>query len=270
MRHYTNSLPDIGEIVMCTVTQYNDDSGYTATLDEYDIDGLMAIHELSNKKIKKNISSFLKIGDQYPLEVIDLDSTGRAYLSKKNIKADESQLCKVNYGLNVRLFGLARRLESMTDVSADTWTTLFREMSAPGIESECHPMTLICDRTITDSQLPLRYIDLIDAHHAKLFGVRPVTSDLKFTIQNFGIDGALSVSSSLVRIRDRFRTGDRPWTNEELYLDHQRANVDILPIAIPSFTARVKAYQQSRCDCIVADIRSSLSSEGYDYLEICK
>ena len=53
MRWYSRTLPIVGEIVMCTVISFDETTGFTVKLSEYDeLTALLPCAELSRKKIK--------------------------------------------------------------------------------------------------------------------------------------------------------------------------------------------------------------------------
>jgi len=98
---YTASRPTIDEVAMCTVTEFNEDSGLRVTVDEYGLDGFLMLTELHNKKIRGPVSNFLKVGTQLPLSVVDPGTgDGSVFLSKKGVKDQQAKDCKTRYMLN--------------------------------------------------------------------------------------------------------------------------------------------------------------------------
>ncbi len=262
MRFYQEE-PVINEVTMCTVTGFNDD-GFTVHLDEYDMDGLLPLHELSSKKIRKNVACFLKIGEQLPLEIFEIDDV-HPFMSKKNLKPGEIEHCKIRFSLNKQLFGLSRRLAAISDISSEQWIERFSSVLNPNLTESDHPLTLIRNRRTDDLDIDPTHLAIIAQHHAKLFGIMPITVEYKFTIQCFSIDGMDYVRNSLITIRDRYNRQSDRWSNDELYHNDQAVNVEILPTAIPTFTLKITAYRQERCDAVKALIKADLKNNQYDY-----
>jgi translation initiation factor 2 alpha subunit (eIF-2alpha) len=290
MSFYPND-PTVNEITMCTVTAFNPDTGFDVHLDEYNIEGFMVLKELSSKKIKKSISSFLKIGTQLPLCVLEM-SDDRAIMSKKDVNSENCQDCKDRYDLNLKLFSLARRLsytlisaqnqnidcsgEIIIDLKAeklleDEWTALFRDLLDPEQPLDEHIYNMLSNRNKeSHTGLDKGRLIIIEHYHAKLFGIKPITIRADITIQVFDINGMNRVKDALLKICDKYRKpdaskdGDDIWTNDELYNNQSAVNVDILPSAIPKFHLHITSYFREQAEGVQKEIQSILEQEKFD------
>jgi translation initiation factor 2 alpha subunit (eIF-2alpha) len=265
MRFYGSSRPDVGDITMCTVTQYITDSGFNVRLEEYDLDGFLVLAELHNKKIKVPFSSFLKVGTQLPLAVIS-DEGSQLYLSKKDVKPEQATECNTRFILNNKLFQLCRVLP---DPGSDqNWADLFRSVNTAGCSEDEHPMTLIQNRDFEQLQrsgLLFPCIELISESHAKLFGIKPKSVKLEPSLYSFSIDGNSHVTAVLIGIRDRY--GDS-WTDKELYDDNSKCNVSIMPIGLPKFHIKISAYLDDKCKEVMEEVKGLLQSSGLDIVQL--
>lgn len=289
--------PEIDQVTMCTVMDCDPNIGFTIHLDEYDMDGFLELKELSNKKIRKSVSSFLKVGTQLPLSVIDVthdEDNTRVVMSKKSVDKGSISLCKERFSLNLRLFGIGRRLSHMTDMTEDQWLDIFRSVMSPDQTESDHPLTVLSDRSKADQLADLEGFSHIVKHHPQLFGVKPFTTSFNFDIQSFAIDGMDRVVKALLDFRCRLENPEsvfchfRPeekqmvypnmpkyhtkakdeWTDEEMYEDPSAVNVAILPIAIPTFRFQVTAYHKEDCDKMTQWMKEHLKIQGFDYLKI--
>ena len=267
MSFYTKQYPALGDITICTVTSYDPNSGFTVHMDEYDDNGFMMSKELSTKYIRKSIASFLKIGTQLPLEVVDINDT-YVSLSKKRVSSQDKKVATHRYELNRKLFGLCRRLDSFTDITTERWAALFRSLTDDWDgENDEHPYTLISNRE------PLEFDEkmstVIENNHAKLFGIKPITRRSDITVHSFGIHGMDTVKNELIKIRDLYippaETSQQVWSDQQLYESYEFANVQILPLAMPKFQVSVTAYQRARCDQILNDVKVALMDVGFDH-----
>lgn len=266
MKFYSAPRPEVDEVTMCTVTQYNDQVGFEVNLDEYDLTGFVVLIELHSKKIRGPISSFLKVGDQLPLMVLDSGTEGQVYLSKKDVKPAQIAECKERFILNNRLFHLIQRLPDSQEL-AET----IQDMNSPHSTEEDHLWTLLQNREwdkldgLTESQL-----QLFKEQHFKLFGSKPQSIRAKFTIHSFAVNGNEIVRDHLIKIRDMYRPnkeGKEEWTNDELYEDTSRCNLVIQPIAIPTFQMKATAYEKDRCAAVLEEVRGKLRNCDFDYIQ---
>ena len=231
MKFY-NEQPSLAEVTMCTVLECNPDTGFVVKLDEYDREGFLMLRELSSKKIKTSIASFLKVGTRLPLQIIDIDDT-QICLSKKDVKPNEKKRSSSRFGLNQKLFNLAKRLSIITNTNQDIWEQQFRDCMDVDIEDDEHPFVLIQDRRINELEdFDQELQCLIEQQHARLFGITPVSENSNFTIHSFGVDGMKQIQDLLIGIRDQY---GEECTKDQLYENHDLANVKILPLAIPSY-----------------------------------
>jgi translation initiation factor 2 alpha subunit (eIF-2alpha) len=254
---------------MCTVTDFDCNSGFTVHLDEYDLNGLLVLRELHNKKIRVPLASFLKVGTQLSLMVIDAGSEdGPVYVSKKIVKSDQIKACKLHFQLNNRLFNLVKRLPN------DNWMETFQALNGPGLDKDDHPWTLLNDREWGRLEdLTEKEVTVLKEHHSKLFGIKPQSVRAKFTVYSFAIEGNNLVRDLLISVQHKWHrpTTDedtRTWTQEELYVEGDRCNVSIQPIAIPTFQLKVTAYDRQRCYDVISTIKGTLEATdtGLDHV----
>jgi translation initiation factor 2 alpha subunit (eIF-2alpha) len=275
MKFYQDQFPKVHEITMCTVISCDPATGFIVNLDEYDVEGFLVNKELSAKKIRKTISSFLKVGTQLPLSVIEANISSMT-LSKKDVRGTSDKDCLARYQLNEKLFSLARRLSHLTDINEEIWSDAFRAVQNVDNDPDEHPYSILGDRSADKSELGIaqNLLDLIELHHAKLFGINPLTMRKDFVIQTLRIDGMEHVKQALIRIRDSDSWNKKTaegksglYTNEELHTDPNAVNVAILPLAIPTFQLQITAYKQDRCNVAFEQIKTTLEGEKFDYLE---
>lgn len=256
MKFYENEYPDIDDVTMCTVTDYDPVSGFRVTLDEYDKDGFLMLTELHNKKIRVPVASFLKVGTQLPLIVTDSGPSG-TYLSKKGVKPDMAKVGRTRFALNRKLFSAAKQLPE-----PESWEKSFRELCGPDDDQSEHLWTMLQDRRFNELQPALSdaQIQVLQDKHAKLFGIKPCTQRMKFTIYSFAVNGNQLVKDTLSGA-----SGAHTWTDQELYDNTDRYNIDILPIAVPTFQARITAYNKSCCENQFTKLQEDISSAGLDH-----
>lgn len=268
MKFYSDPVPTVNEITMCTIVACNPETGFDVHLDEYNLNGFLILKELSTKNIRKSISSFLRVGTQLPLSVIEVDNLN-IVMSKKDVKGNSEKLCRERFQLNEKLFSLAKRLSHITDHVEETWANVFRSVLDPDILLDDHPYTLLSSRSSSgDDLLPLEYMRLITENNSKLFGITPIIMRRDFTVQTLRVDGMEYVKSVLIRIRDHYMVEGRNWTNIELHNDPNAVNVIILPLAIPVFQLQIIAYHQERCDAVFTEIATMLKAESFDFLDL--
>lgn len=267
MKFYeTTSRPAVDEVTMCTVTNFDEQSGFSVHLEEYDLDGLLVLRELHNKKIRVPLASFLKVNTRLPLMVVDSGyGDGKVYLSKKIVKSDQIKACILNYQLNNRLFNLVERLP---DGNWD-WKEIFQTLNSPGLDQAEHPWTLLNDREWGDQgleNLTEEQVTILQTYHAKLFGMKPQSVRAKFTIYTFAVEGNNLVRDLLISVENKWNRpvtdvdDTRIWTQEELYNKEDRCNISILPMAIPAFQLKVTAYNLQRCYEVISNIKATLES----------
>lgn len=270
MKFYATSHPSVGEVTMCTVTEYNEGAGFNVHLDEYDLDGFIMLIELHNKKIRGPISGFLKIGTQLPLSVLDSDSD-QVYLSKKDVKEDQVKQCKERYALNNRLFNLIKRLPQPAGDS-HSWEEIFQELNLSMKDAdEEHPWTLIQDREWDDLDLNAQQVSILAENHAKLFGIKPQTVHVEFSVYSFAVNGNQVVQDILIKVRNLWnRVNDGnvdSWSHEDLYEEGSRCNLTILPVAVPKFQLKVTAYNRDRCYDVINQVKSELEQAKLDHVQ---
>ena len=77
----TQELPEVGEIVVGTISKIDDHGAY-AILDEYDgIQGFLHISEIAHERVNK-VEDYLKEGEEIEVKVLGIDR-GRIKLSRK-------------------------------------------------------------------------------------------------------------------------------------------------------------------------------------------
>lgn len=267
---YPVSRPTVDEVTMCTVTEFSENTGFSVTVDEYDLDGFLMLSELHTKKIRGPISNFLKVGTQLPLSVVDPGKgDGAVFLSKKDVNEQQVKECKIRYLLNNKLFALAKRLPGDTE----HWLSTFREINSPDLQEEEHPWTLIQQRDWDGLRLSDEQCQTIITNHAKLFGIKPQCLRAQFTVYSFAIDGNQRVKDALIGIVARWNRplnaadadADAVWTAEDLYEDNTRCNLTILPIGLPTFQLKVTAYNRERCHEVYSAIKQEIIKAGLDH-----
>lgn len=256
--------PEVGEVTMCTVTGY-EGSLYNVTLDEYDMCGCLPVSELSRKKIKVPVSTYLKRGTRLPLAVTGVlpGFAGIAFLSKKDVTDAEAQTCKDIYQLNNSLFKLPGSSDlhdyfMMLDKKCDPHPYIaMREQNYDALSFDS------LSNRLSDSDLP-SLITILKERHAKMFGIKPKYVGAKFTLQLFSIDG----NSQIKRIMEGVRTlkGGHIWSDTELYECQDRANIDVRPIGLPVFYIRVTAYRKAVALETLDQIKNYLDGSGLDYI----
>lgn len=254
MKFYSNDHPDKDQVTMCTVTDFDPVSGFRVKLDEYDTEGFLMLRDLHNRKIRVPVSSFLKVGTQLPLMVLESSSSG-IYLSKKDVKSDMSKAAKTRFALNCRLFNTAKHLPE-----PESWIKSFREMCGEEDDEDEHLWTMIQNRQFNELDLSQDQVQVLTEHHAKIFGIKPCTQRMKFTVYSFGIDGNQQVKDVLMPL-----INDKVWTDQELYDDLDRYNLDIQPIAVPTFQVRISAYDQTRCATQLMNFKNAVNTSGLDH-----
>lgn len=269
---YPASRPTVDEVTMCTVTEFNEHTGFSVTVDEYDLDGFLMLTDLHSKKIRGPISNFLKVGTQLPLSVVDSGKgDGAVFLSKKDVKEQQVKECKIRYLLNNKLVALAKRLPGDTE----HWLSTFRAINSPDHLEEEHPWTLIQQRDLDELGLSEEQCQTIMANHAKLFGIKPQCLRAQFTVYSFAVDGNQRVKDALIGIVARWNRPsdavnvnvdvDAIWTAEDLYEDNTRCNLTILPIGLPTFQLKVTAYNRERCHEAYSAIKQEIIKAGLDH-----
>ena len=290
------------EVTMCTVISYNEQTGFNVMLDEYDLEGLVALVDLNSKKIRGPVSSFLKTGEQMPLLVIDPGVDGIVYLSKKDVKPQKAKICSDRYALSCKLFNVAKRLPEHLE-----FTETFRYLNSrpdpdddldldPNIVED-HPWVLLQNREWERLLMTDEQIQAIEDVHSKLFGIKPRSIRFKFTLYSFACEGNAVVRDHLLHILETWsRPATAPpstasatasaaspsaaspsaasttpstnvpteWSDEELYQDTSRCNVSIQPIAIPTFQAKITAYNLERCHETLDRLKTQLQQTGLD------
>ena len=265
MKFY-NEPPSLSEVTMCTVIECNPSIGFNIHLDEYNKDGILMLRELSNRKIKTSIGSFLKVGTTLPLQIIDIDQD-QILLSKKDVKPKEKKHSTTIFGLNKKMFSLAKRLSITTSVDISIWESKFREMLSHTINPEDHPFTIIQSREISKlTELDESLIIILNDKHAKMFGITPMCDNSTMTMHSFGINGMEFIKNILIKIRDRYLDPEgKEWSKEKLYDNQELANVRIIPSAIPTFQLQITSYQKNQCEKVKKDIINEIKQEELDY-----
>lgn len=276
-----NQSPEVDDIVMCTVVSYDDGIGFNVLLNGYDHTGFLMNKELASsssdrKKIKRSgITSFLKIGAQVPLMVLETEGA-QFIMSMKDAKPEPRRLCKALYQLDTRLFALCQRLQHLTGILEADWTEAFRALELnSGLEQEIeHPLNLLSDREQDDPELPENLLTGIRDNHAKLFGIKPLTVEMDATILTLHPDGCAKVTEALCGVlpqTDDDKADDKAkadvYTDEDLYKDQTLYRILIEPVALPLFHIRVTAYLKERALEILAKISQDLKEYEFDYLE---
>lgn len=88
MRFYRNVTPNVDDLVMAKVIEYNDQFGYYCELLEYgNIRGFLSLSEIYNNRMTKKHP--LNLGDMLPLTVLHVDNG--IELSKKRVNSELSQ-----------------------------------------------------------------------------------------------------------------------------------------------------------------------------------
>lgn len=268
---------------MCTVISFDDSVGFYVRLDEYDLTALLPLKELSSKKIRKSLASFLKIGTQLPLCVMEVDDSS-IVMSKKGFQTSAIPGSKERYGLNVKLFALARRLAfsvvnaavkgkvTEEDIDQDEvnrlesgWVECLRAANDPSVDLQDHLYNVVSNRgRLSTAQLPAERIVVLEEHFVALFGIHPITEARNVIIQTFSINGMDEVKSVLTGITAQY---EKVHTDEELYTDQSTSNVTILPTAIPTFQVNVTAYQRDQVDQTHQQIQTALKAAKFNLLK---
>lgn len=257
---YHNKIPIVNDVVMCTISHY-DGNGYVVTLDEYaEIEGFVQLRELSNKRIRKNIASFLKKDNKHPMVVTSID--GYVSLSLKDLSDEEKNTCICNYDLTTKLYSMCTRLSHFdSTISSDEWRNLFKKLLSEAFQ--IHPYEIIRDRIlICDMELPERYLLVLGDNHVKLFGIKPVTVTLKVMIQCLRLDGNNYVKDILMKINSDHEF----FSDKELHENQERCNVSIKLTGLPNLTVTVSAYQKNICNMEILRINDILDGAKFDII----
>ena len=230
MYFYNNELPNVGDIVMCTVIEYNEAGGFTVTLDEYaDKEGFIPLCELSPKRIKKNPATFLKTNDKHPVIVMAI--TDVVELSLKDVNEEDREQFKNKFSHTIKLYNMCQRLEHLTKTKESVWYEAFKNaLSTEGndVFQIIHNANLLKDG---QSGLPLDLEKHLLDLHVQLFGFNTHTVQKTVMIQCFRSDGNQYVKQVLGAICPPDQKDN--WTTEELSEDPSRINLSIKPIGLP-------------------------------------
>ena len=125
MKYYNNKYPNLEELVMCTIRSYEENIGFTVTLDEYDdIEGLLVISNLSRKKLKKNPKTVCKNNSKHILLVSGIEGDN-INLSKKDVNPGDMKQFSEFYGCNIKLATAMNKLSHISDLKLEDIYTYF-------------------------------------------------------------------------------------------------------------------------------------------------
>ena len=93
---YEQQFPDVDDVVMVKVSRITE-TGVYADLLEYDVEGLMVLSEISNRRLR-NIRSQIHIGKTFVAMVLRVDEDkGYVDISKKRVTLEDREKCKEYY-----------------------------------------------------------------------------------------------------------------------------------------------------------------------------
>ncbi len=267
---YNQALPDVGDVVMCTVTEYTD-AGFKVTLDAYaDNEGFIPLCELSQKRIKKNPATFLKIFDKHPVLVLNLASMDSGAhivveLSLKDVQQDEREDCQKNFTSTVKIYNMCQRLEHITKTSETVWHDAFKQKMSLKTANNFFE-TLHNEQKIQSGNTGLsKDLDmLLLQHHIQLFGFSTNSIHKTLMIQCFRSDGNNYVKETLSRICPSDKKSD--WTTEELNADQERTNVTIKLIGLPKILISVTACRYEKAEQTMADVVRQLHEANFNII----
>jgi translation initiation factor 2 alpha subunit (eIF-2alpha) len=269
-----NEEPVNEEIVMCTVTNFDPNTGFTVTLNEYnDKIGLLPLKELHKKRIRKNIASFLKLNKEYPLMVIDADSIT---LSKKSLRDSDVNDMQVYYHLTHQLFKLTKRLYYFKkSIPEQEWYQTFQNIMTEYMVDNYktddlvnHPYNIISSHTrlhANSLEIPERQLAVLYDNHVKLFGLQVVTNNKIVEIYSYRIDGNEYIKNQLLDLTKDYAT---IYTPTELYNDKSLVNLSIIPVAVPRFKIVIQSYLRETADTMMSDLLKSINESGFDYVKV--
>lgn len=267
---YNQALPEVGDIIMCTVTEYTD-AGFKVTLDAYaDNEGFIPLCELSQKRIKKNPATFLKIFDKHPVLVLNLASMDSGAhivveLSLKDVQQEERDECQKNFTSTVKIYNMCQRLEHVTKTSELIWHDAFKENMSLTTANNFFE-TLHSEQKIQHGNTGLsKNLDaLLLLYHIQLFGFSTATIHKTMIIQCFRGDGNNYVKDTLSRICPSDKKSD--WTTEELNNDHERTNTTIKLVGLPKILISVTACRHEKAEQTMTDIVQQLQEAKFNIL----
>jgi translation initiation factor 2 alpha subunit (eIF-2alpha) len=270
---YNNELPNVRDIVMCTVTEYTD-AGFKVILDAYaDAEGFIPLCELSSKRIKKNPATFLKIQDKHPVLVLDIVGKGSniVELSLKDVQPDERELCQKNFSNSVKIYNMCQRLEHLTKTPENIWHDAFKNsMSNAGCMADPHLLDVIHSEQMINegkSGLSKDLDDLLVKYHVQLFGFTTATLQKTLLIQSFRSDGSNYVKDILCSICPSDQKED--WVTEELNQDLDRYNLSIKLIGLPKILVTVTSCKIEKAEQVMNVVLKQLQAAKFNiFMEV--
>jgi translation initiation factor 2 alpha subunit (eIF-2alpha) len=263
MFFYHNELPNVNDIVMCTVSEYTD-AGFKVTLDEYDdAEGFIPLSELSQKRIRKNPATFLKVYDKHPVSVVSLENQV-VEVSLKDVKEDNAELCRKKIANILKLYSMCQRLEHITKVEKNVWKEAFKScISNTGADlfDALHNEQQILEGR---SGLPKHLDQLILENYTQLFGFNTTVIHKNILIQCFRSDGNQYVKNVLARICPPEQKDN--WTTEELSQDPERANISVKLIGLPKILLTVTAMKKDTANQKMTEAMNILTDAKFNIL----
>ena len=261
---YNDEKPEVGDVVMCTVSSYGD-AGYSVSLDGYnDLEGFIPLCELSQKRIRKNPATFLKIGDRHPVQVMSIDKEAEpciVELSLKDVNTAAQERCQRDAAFTVKLYNMCQRLEHVTHTAEAVWHKAFKtavSKKRSGIElfEALHVLNSPLD-------LPEDLVSLIRTHHVQLFGFSPVTVHKNYLIQCFRSDGNQYVKTIL---SDICPEDQKIWSTDEISENHSRYNLSIKLIGLPKILVTVTAANGDVAEEVHHRVEDKLKAAHFNIL----
>jgi translation initiation factor 2 alpha subunit (eIF-2alpha) len=264
---FHQDTPNIKDIIMCTVESYGD-AGYKVTLDGYgDREGFIPLCELSQKRIRKNPATFLKIGDKHPVQVMSIakDDSHVVEVSLKDVDAAEQEKCQKNSMCTVKLYNMCQRLEHISGLPEALWRGAFKDsISKTRSGASLFEAIHIEQQLLTGKvDLPKNLTEILITHHRHLFGFSATTVQKNYIIQCFRSDGNEYVKHVLLDVCPIDQT---VWSIEELNNDSTRFNLSVKLIGLPKILITTTAGNRAAAEEAQRVAEAKLKAANFNIL----
>lgn len=264
--NWYNYNPELDKPIIFQAINTNE-NGYNCYLPEYpDINGFIIFSELSHKRIRKNVTTFLKPSRDYCGLVTSI-TDGVIYISLKDISDEEAKNYHIFYDHTSKLYDLTERLAHLdTNITSETWHNAFRDALDLVKKLDLHPYEILTDRALftTTDMLNDELKQLVMTNYTKLFGFKPITLNKDLLLVTFRFDG----NQELIKLLSSINQSDT-LTNEQLYNDQLSYNLKILPMALPKFRISITAYNQSYVNDLWQKTLTQLQKSSLDIVKEC-
>uniref|UniRef100_A0A6C0J769 S1 motif domain-containing protein n=1 Tax=viral metagenome TaxID=1070528 RepID=A0A6C0J769_9ZZZZ len=265
------------DVVMFTAGSV-DEYGYSILLDEYgNKEAFLPFTMLSTRKIKKNPASFLKPQSKH-CGVVNEISDSNIIVSLKDISKSQKKNHSKLYNLNNKLFSLCRRL-SHFKYTEENWHNVFKislenyQQRLDELDDTVHPYNIIINRIMieeTKNLLPSDYMNVLYNNHSILFGIKPYVANATIMLITFSSTGNEVIKNEISRVQRDINSNERLYTDQELYDQQDRFNINIVPIALPNVTVTVTAYKADYCLSIQSKLLRLLKDGVCDIIRLIK